>query len=71
VIPAVPADTPVTTPVPETIVATPVLLLAQVPPPASLNAVVNPAQTVGVPDIADGSGLTVLTAVAMHPVGKV
>ena len=66
----VPADTPVTTPVPET-VATMVVLLFQVPPPPSLNVVVKPTHTDIVPDIADGSGFTVTIAEALHPVLKV
>jgi len=46
----VPADTPVTTPLPEPIVATAVLLVLQVPPVvASLKVVVAPAQTDIVP----------------------
>jgi hypothetical protein len=51
---AVPADTPDTTPLLFT-VATPVLLLLQVPPVvALLNIVVLPTQTVDVPEIASG-----------------
>ena len=63
---AVPADTPVTVPVLPT-VATVVVVLLQAPPVvASLNPVVDPAQTVAVPVIvpADGNGLTVTTLVA-------
>ena len=60
----VPPDLPKTIPVPAPIVATDVLLLLQVPPPASLNAVVKPAQTTVVPVIAEGFGFTVTTVVA-------
>ncbi len=62
---------PVTTPVVNPTVAIPVALLLQVPPPASLNVVVKPEHTVSVPNIADGNGLTVTTAVIIHPVGSV
>ena len=55
----------------EPIVALP-LLLAQVPPAeASVNVVVKPKHTVKGPDIAEGKGLTVTTAVMMQPVGNV
>ena len=67
----VPPETPVTTPLPETTVATDEVLLVQVPPPASLNAVVKPAHTVAVPEIADGNGLTVSTLVIWQPVPNV
>ena len=56
---AVPADAPVTTPDEET-VATPVLLLAHVPPPvASLSSVLKPWQAEAVPVIGDGNAVTV------------
>jgi len=59
----VPADTPVATPVEETIVATDVVLLVQMPPDvASDRAIVAPAQTERVPLIAAGNGFTVITA---------
>jgi len=64
----VPAATPVTTPVPETTVATDDVLLVQAPPPASLSADVAPMQADNVPVIADGNGLTVTGAVIKHPV---
>ena len=64
----VPTDTGETVPVPEPIVAIPVLLLLQVPPPPSLNVVVDPRHTVVVPLMADGSAFTVTTVVAVHPV---
>ncbi len=54
---AVPAFTPVTTPVPETTVATDVALLFQVPVPlASAKSVVVPLQKLVVPVIAAGKG---------------
>ena len=68
----VPEAAPVTTPVEEPIVATVVVLLAHVPPAlTSLKPVVKPVQTVAVPDIADGTGLTVATFIAIHPVARV
>ena len=67
VIVAVPAFTPLTTPLEEPTVATDISLLLQVPPPPSLNVVVAPAQTVVVPEIAEGNGLTVTGFVAEHP----
>ena len=64
---AVPAATPVTIPdVP--IVATPVLLLAHVPPlVVEDRVVVDPAHTEVVPVIAAGSAFTVTVAVLLHP----
>ena len=53
------------------IVATMVLLLTHVPPPVLERVVVEPAQTVAVPVIADGNGLTVTTVVVMQPVASV
>ena len=63
----VPAETPVTTPVAET-VAIEVDELLQVPPPvASLSVIVAPAQTVESPEITPTAGvkLTVIAKVAM------
>ena len=69
---AVPASTPVTTPLPDPTVATATLLLLHVPPgTASAKLDVKPWQTLIVPVIAEGSGLTITTAVVVHPVGKV
>ena len=51
-----------TTPVDEPTVAILVLLLVQVPPPASVSAVVNPEQTVLVPVIGEEAALTVNVA---------
>ena len=71
VIIGLPAATPVTVPsVPTS--ARPVLLLLQMPPGVwSLSDVVSVAQTIGVPEIPDGFGLTVTLAVVIHEVGKV
>jgi hypothetical protein len=63
VIVAVPANTPVNTPVEVAIVATEVLLLVQVPPPASVNAEVAPVQTVVAPLIAAGDEFTVTVVI--------
>lgn len=68
----VPPDTPDTIPVADTTVATPVLLLVQVPPmvaQASVVAVL--AQTVVVPVITVGIVLMVAMAVAAQPPGSV
>jgi len=62
---AVPAATPVTTPVLDPTDPIAVLLLLHVPPGVvELKTVVNPVQTVAVPVIAAGSGLTVMVIVA-------
>ena len=63
---AVPADTPVTVPVVPTVATVVAVLLHAPPVVASLNPVVEPAQTVAVPVMvpADGNGLTVTTLVA-------
>jgi hypothetical protein len=63
------ANTPVTTPVPEPTVAIAVLLLAHDPPDVELlNVVVEPTQTEWVPVFAEGTGITVTSVVAKHPV---
>ena len=64
---AVPAPTPVTTPLPEPTVATPVLPLVHAPPPASLSVMVRPAHTGVFPVMAAGVGLTVITVVVIQP----
>ena len=65
---AVPVEMPVTRPVAEPTVATAGLLLLHVPPGvADVSVVTAPIQTVDVPAIVAGSGLTVTTAVAIHP----
>jgi len=66
-----PADTPVTTP-PAEIVATAGDALLHVPPAvALLRVLVAPTQTLVMPVIAAGSGLTVTVVVTAHPVGNV
>jgi len=52
----------------EPTVARAVLLLAHVPPPASLKIVVEPTQTCVTPVTAPGNAFTVITAVDLHPV---
>ena len=49
------------------IVATPVAPETQVPPPASVSAVVRPVHVTKLPVIAAGIALTVTTEVAVHP----
>ena len=64
-----PDVTPVTVPEVEPIVATPVLLLLHTPPlVASVSVVVKPTQTLVVPPIAAGFGLTVKLVIAIQPV---
>jgi hypothetical protein len=55
----------------EPTVAMDVLLLVQVPPPASLKVLVRPTQTLKVPEMAEGAGLTVIAVVARQPVPNV
>ena len=62
---AVPADTPVTTPVDASTVATAVLELFQVPPVAvSASVVVEPVQTAVVPVIVPTDGIGLMVTVA-------
>lgn len=69
---AVPAETPVTTPVEEPTVATPVLPLLHVPNNvASSSVVVELTHTVIVPVMAAGSGLTDTTTERAQPVPNV
>jgi len=69
VIVAVPAPAPVAVPVDEPIVATPVLLLLQVPPLTELVSVeLPPTQTDIVPPIDAGELFTVITVDVKHPV---
>ena len=64
----VPNDTPVTIPVVPVVKAC-VLLLLHVPPPGvELSVVVKPTQIESMPCMAVGFGLTVTTAVLIHPV---
>ena len=68
----VPAEIPLTIPAPDHMVATPVALLVHTPPDvASVNVVVSPTQTFGVPPIAAGTALVVNTTVAVQPPGNV
>jgi len=63
-----PGAMPVTVPVPTPMVATATSLLTQVPPPGALVSVVlTPAQMLSVPPMADGTVLTVATAVVIQP----
>jgi hypothetical protein len=65
----VPEDTPVTTPVPLTTVATVVLPLDHVPPVVpSVNVIVEPAQNDVEVEIAGGVVFTVTIAVVVQPV---
>jgi hypothetical protein len=64
-----PRAIPVTTPVVSPIVATLVLPLFQVPPPASLSAIVAPIHTAEGPVMAAGNGLTVTVVVTAQPEG--
>ena len=65
---AVPALTPVTTPVPEPTVAIPMLPLVHVPPAGvEFNVVVKPVQTVAVPVMAVGVVFTVTACETKHP----
>lgn len=68
---ATPADTPDTLPVVLVTVAMLVLLLAQVPPPVAVRAVVAPSHTLVVPLMAPGNGLTVTVIVLRQPPGSV
>jgi hypothetical protein len=64
--------TPVTIPEAEPTVATPELLLLQMPPVVTvLNDVVDPAHTIAVPVIDNGKGWMVIVIVRKQPVGKV
>jgi len=67
----VPPDTPVASPVTESIVATVVLPLIQVPVPViSPNSVAEPEHMLNVPVIAAGNGLTEIVVIALQPAGK-
>ena len=67
----VPDVTPEAIPELVPMVATLVLLLSHVPPPVLESVVVEPAQTVAVPVIADGNGFTVTTVVVIQLVDSV
>ena len=69
---AVPAATPVTTPVPEFTVATALLSLVHTPPLTALvSAVVVPGQARKLPPITDGNGNVVKVVVRKQPVASV
>ncbi len=68
---AVPADTPPAMPVASPIVATAVLLLVHVPPPASVRVELVPTQNDETPEIGLGNGFTVTVVVIRQPVGRV
>ena len=64
----VPGDTLVSSPEVKPMVATPVLLLVHVPPPASLKLAVVPMQILTEPTMIEGCELTVTVFVALQPV---
>jgi hypothetical protein len=67
-----PCETPVTKPVTEPTVANAVLLLLHRPPPeTSLKALTRPTQTLVIPVIAAGDGLTVTAITELQPAGNV
>ena len=67
-----PAETGVTTPVEDPIVAIPVAEEAHLPPEVpSLNVVADPVHTPSVPVMPTGDVLTVTMAVVLQPVGNV
>lgn len=65
---AVPAATPVTTPLPAPTEAIDGSLLLHVPPPEPVSVVVKPVHTVVVPPVIEGLELTVTCAVEAQPV---
>lgn len=64
---AVPASTPLTTPLEEPTAATDVAPLLHVPPPPSLKVIDDPAHTADKPEISDGTGLTVTVVFTVQP----
>ena len=67
-----PAESALTTPVDEPMMAIEVLLLLHVPPGvASVSVVVKPMQPLLVPLIAPGNGFTVTSVMAVQPADKV
>src|SRR5947209_4732202 len=67
-----PAATPLSMPVPDPMVAVPVLTLVHVPPEvASVSVVIPPTHATGVPVIAAGTALIVSVAVLKQPPGIV
>jgi hypothetical protein len=65
----VPADNPDTTPADDTVATLGILLLHVPPAIGSVNDVVLPMHIEALPEIAAGDALTVITLVAMQPVG--
>ena len=63
----IPVATPVTTPVVPMVALAGMLLLQMPPAVGSLNVIVEPTHTAGVPVMSDGSGLTVIGKVAEQP----
>lgn len=63
-----PAATPFAMPEVRPMVATAVLPLVQVPPPLFVSVDEPPIHTAAVPDIAEGNGRIVATAVVIQPV---
>jgi len=61
----------VTSPVNAPIPATEVVPLVQLPPPASVSRLVEPAHVLSVPDIAAGNGLIVIGVVLKQPKAEV
>ena len=66
---AVPADTPVTTPVPETTVAKEISVVLHVPEISSVTVAVPPTHTFKLPEIASGIGLTVTAKLPLTALG--
>jgi hypothetical protein len=71
VISVVPADTPYTSPVPDTVPTAGVELLHAPPAVVLLSVMVSPAHTADGPVIADGNPFTVATAVVIQPAPEV
>jgi hypothetical protein len=69
---AVPADKPVTTPLPVAIMATDVALLLHIPPDTASDMVITaPSHKLPAPPIASGIGFTVKTNTVLQPVFNV
>lgn len=66
----VPGANPLTSPVAEPTVATPVALLVHSPPPGENKVVVVPTQALAVPVIGDGADITVTVIVVLHPLAN-
>lgn len=66
----VPGVNPLTSPVAEPTVATPVALLVHSPPPGDDKVVVDPTHTFRLPVIGDGADITVTVIVVLQPLGN-